>query len=1032
MALKKKLKTITFTAGVDDKTSSILKDDRVLEILENANVKTLGMIKKRPGATAITSGVPSNEQLVRIIQHDAKLYGQAASGKVYDVQSGELIGENNRQWVYEIGDRMSLGAAPVVAMARSSEGLLYVFYKEYFFHDAQVAILDSNGNWLDRVSGSVADSNNLTNQVNSTYKHYMAIPNQDGAEVYLVGLEKLPNPNPADNSFITFGSVFYNSTTKALQNYISGRRYTSPVAELDVLLDGFYEAGLLNLIFITGATLKWYKFDLESTTSNGQIPEANITKFTSVAAPQPILNAFRIRTTYNIPGFQQGWAFVVLCGSATDPDAPKSFRLLYINTAINASQSGPELLELPDISGEVESAPYKDPGMTAHFTGTGVVTVFSRLANFGFDSADPSRLMHYRTPHNRIFPSGPEFPEYVGTITPMSLPIEQDGAIYYLGAIRDDLARSGDSLALFKVDQLDSSDHNKFYPDKKICGMAVLCRYNLARYEEFYDPSGSQTFTPPNVLLDFSLAPGIVVVPIAPPQRFKDTQATILTVMKTLPTAVPDNIDKGVDWLIYKGQLVMAGSYLAVLQGSKLRETAFLYGPQVFRWTYKTTGGNLKPGVYLFKFTFVTAGNDGQTIESEPSPAVTVVIPPTGSPPAETNAITLHLDGFYHGRFTEYSLNCYASEVNGSIFYRVASILGGHRVFSYTKQEDDHIQNPILYTASGQDGNAGTQACRFVEVFDNRLAITGGTYYDRVLFSKPESMEFYESEVKERVARGNYSINGLMAMDNRLFVFKQDMVLAIAGPGPDIFSKGRFRPAQELPYKNGLRDERSLVLTPQGIFYRSLEGTYLIDRGLNLHYIGSPVEADNAANVVEAEVMDSESLVLFFTPSKTLVYDYVNKIWLTYTGQGYNAATNFGGVMHYSKGAVTFAESPATFTDGGTAYSLRFRTAWLNLAGIMGFQRIWRATLQANNLGPYTLTLHIRYDYQPAIVETLTFSADGDDPEIEFLPARQRAKGIQLEFVLSGDNANAEITGLEFLVGVIGPKNRISATKRGT
>lgn len=1028
MALKKKLKTITFTAGVDDKTSSILKDDRVLEILENANVKTLGMIKKRPGATAITSGVPSNEQLVRIIQHDAKLYGQAASGKVYDVQSGELIGENNRQWVYEIGDRMSLGAAPVVAMVKSSAGFLYVFYKEYFYRNAQVALLGSDGRWLDRVSGEVPDSQNIT--ASSTYKQYRAIENPLGTEVYLIGMEKPLVPIPSSDGTITFGGVFYDVPTETLKIYPKyGRRYTFPHAELGGFIDGFYSDGLVNLIFTAGSTIKWYKFNLEAATNNGQITAANITKFTSAAAPQPILNAFRIRTTYNIPGFQQGWAFVVLCGSASDPDAPKSFRLLYINTAINASQSGPELLELPDISGEVESAPYKDPGITAHFTGTGVVTVFSRLANFGFDSADPSVILHYHTPHNRIFPTGPEKSEYVGTVTPMSLPIEQGGAIYYLGAIRDDLAASGDSLALFKADIL--SAPNFFRPTKKINCMAVLCRYNLARYEEFEATDGT-TFTPNNILLDFSLAPGRVVVPVAPPQRFKDTQATILTVMQTLPAAVPDNIDKGMDWLIYRGQLVMAGSYLAVLQGSKLRETAFLYSPQVFRWTYQTTGGNLKPGVYLFKFTFVTAGNDGQTIESEPSPAVTVVIPPTGSPPAETNAITLHLDGFYHGRFTEYNLNCYASEVDGSIFYRVASILGGHRVFAYTKQEDDHIQNPILYTASGQDGNAGTQACRFVEVFDNRLAITGGTYYDRVLFSKPESMEFYESEVKERVARGNYSINGLMAMDNRLFVFKQDMVLAIAGPGPDIFSKGRFRPAQELPYKNGLRDERSLVLTPQGIFYRSLEGTYLIDRGLNLHYIGSPVEADNAANVVEAEVMDSESLVLFFTPSKTLVYDYVNKIWLTYTGQGYAAATNFGGVMHYSKGPATFAESPGTFTDGDTAYSLRFRTAWLNLAGITGFQRIWRATLQANNLGAYTLTLHIRYDYQPAIVETLTFSADGDDPEIEFLPARQRAKGMQLEFVLVGDNANAEITGLEFLVGVIGPKNRISATKRGT
>lgn len=1024
MALQKRRKAIPFTAGIDDKTSSIIKGDATLEILENANVKTRGIITKRPGANFLSNGISGTGQdICRMIEHRGTLYAQSESGEVRSL-AGESIGNTNRQWTYRRTDDMPLGISAVVAIAN-----VPTLDKIFVFHHEQGG--GDNPNLLySVVAGDKITKKNVVipgmkgSTAANRPKQFRAFFN---GSIVIMGLEK---PVAAAGHFKT-------AVISALSEQVTRHSLTLPFANgqidddkkpFQIFQSSDSQGGIIVVAGIDGQKMRYLVFSqahiTSGTTGSTVNPKRNI-----VSPDNGLISNFCVvENPYNIPGFGNGFAVVLTVAAGFG--SPSKFALSYVSQQITTTQAGPNLVGLPTDPGNSAPISYKGLGMVAHlYQQASMVVVFHRLANFAFRVAQPNPVIHYYSSRATPISGGhASANEFNGGLIPVSRVIEQNDKFYYLAALRDEFNDSGDCLLLMQADKITAATET--LTTARIVTVANLYRYDLQRFavQRFID--GRVSYEPPNQMMGFNN--NQIVAPVAPRNRFRDQDHTSLEVLQPLGLGnLPGNEDRGLDWIVYKGQLVVAGSHLSVLGADGLRESAFLYSPQVRRVAKVGTGGKLKPGTYLMKFTYVAIGNDGETIESEPSPALTVICEPDGNPPAETHKITVLLDGFYFGKIRDYQLNCYVTEVNGTVYYRVASIPGGARSFEYSIQLANHITKPILYTDSGQDGNAGTQPCEFVEVFDDRLAITGGKYHDRVVFSKPDRFEFYESEVTARVARGNYSINGLKTMDSRLLIFKPDMVLAVAGPGPDLFSKGAYRPAQELPYKNGLRDQRSLVLTPMGLFYRSLEGTYLIDRGLNLTYIGSAIESDNALNVREAAVMDAESLVVFFTQAKTFAFDYVNKVWHTYTGQGYNAATNFGGVMHYAKGTSTFVAANV-FTEGGTAYNLRFRTAWLNLAGITGFQRVWRATIQANNLGAYSLTLLIRYDYESAVGETLTFTADANDPEIEFLPARQRCKAMQLEFIFVGNNPNAEIAGVDFLVGIIGIKNRISPSKRGT
>lgn len=62
---------------------------------------------------------------------------------------------------------------------------------------------------------------------------------------------------------------------------------------------------------------------------------------------------------------------------------------------------------------------------------------------------------------------------------------------------------------------------------------------------------------------------------------------------------------------------------------------------------------------------------------------------------------------------------------------------------------------------------------------------------------------------------------------------------------------------------------------PLGIMYKSNKGIYLLNRSLQVDYIGSPVEDYNSQNITSADLIQDKNRRRFLTSSGvTLVYDY--------------------------------------------------------------------------------------------------------------------------------------------------------------
>jgi len=166
-----------------------------------------------------------------------------------------------------------------------------------------------------------------------------------------------------------------------------------------------------------------------------------------------------------------------------------------------------------------------------------------------------------------------------------------------------------------------------------------------------------------------------------------------------------------------------------------------------------------------------------------------------------------------------------------------------------------------------------------------------------------------------------------------------------------------------------------------------------------------------------------------------LVYNYENSLWSTNTNQNAISSTNHLSVLYYTKGGSNhIVKKDTSFTedqDGdAVSYRMRFKTAWIKTAGIIGFQRLWRGTLQGFYEGDHKVFLRIYYNYQETSSENIEFDVLAGDMEIEFLPRFQKCKSIAFEFTFEGDNQNCRVNAIELLVGVKNIKHRISKDSR--
>lgn len=433
------------------------------------------------------------------------------------------------------------------------------------------------------------------------------------------------------------------------------------------------------------------------------------------------------------------------------------------------------------------------------------------------------------------------------------------------------------------------------------------------------------------------------------------------------------------------GNLQISGGILWAYDGAVIVEHGFNYYPENIGAVVSPTGGALTAASsYQFSVTYEWTDAQGAIHRSTPSipttitsagatTSVALTIPTlrlTSKPPAPTASSV--------------RIVVYRTTANGTIFYQDTTITNpllndatvDTVLFTSTQSDLVIVGNPLLYTTGGVVENITTPPTSLLTTYKNRVLLVPDDSRLSFWYSKivvPGSPAEFSDLFVEQVDQRGGNITGLIQMDDKLIIFKQDNVMAMAGNGPDdTGSQNDFLEPQVVSADGGCVNSNSIVLMPSGVMYKSQKGIYLLDRSLAVTYIGAPVEAFNLDTIVSATLIPGTTQVRFCLNTRiALTYDYYYQQWSVFTNLSAVDSTFFAEQFTYAStlGSI-FQEAPGVFTDAGQFIRLRAVTSWLALAGLQGFQRAYRFLLLGHFRSPHSLLTKVAYDYNEAFVQS--------------------------------------------------------------
>lgn len=334
------------------------------------------------------------------------------------------------------------------------------------------------------------------------------------------------------------------------------------------------------------------------------------------------------------------------------------------------------------------------------------------------------------------------------------------------------------------------------------------------------------------------------------------------------------------------------------------------------------------------------------------------------------------------------SIGCYVyrTENNGSIFYRAGSVQNSTTAdavtFTDTTTDAVLITRPQLYTTGGVLENIAPPPVSGLAVHRNRIFALDSTTPLSVWPSKVTEtsapVEFSDALAFAVDPRGG-DITAIAGLDETLVVFKRAAVMYVSGEGPD--DTGRqdsWSDAKVASLDVGCVNPRSVVAVPQGLMFQGAKGIYLLDRGLNVSFVGAAVEDSLAGQTVTSGALLEEENQVRFTLGnrKALVFDYGRGQWSVFTGVAAVDSAIWRGSHVYIRADGNVLEEGSGFADDGSHVALKLVTAWLQLADLQGFQRVYRALILGEYKSAHRLVVRVATDFNPAASQEKTITPD--------------------------------------------------------
>jgi hypothetical protein len=431
--------------------------------------------------------------------------------------------------------------------------------------------------------------------------------------------------------------------------------------------------------------------------------------------------------------------------------------------------------------------------------------------------------------------------------------------------------------------------------------------------------------------------------------------------------------------------LHIAGGFLWMFDGTSTVEHNFHLWPEDVALTAATTGGSLTAQQYYYQVVYEWMDAQGNIHRSAPS------IPQTVTTTGTTSAVTLNIPTLRLTYKTSVKIAIYRWSAGQQSYYQVTSVASpllndptaDSVSFVDTQADSTIIGNSLIYTTGGVVENIAAPACSSLALYKSRLMVLNAEDPNSVWYSKQviEGTPVETSDLFTLYAAPTTGAQGstgptkvLSAMDDKFIVAKAGAFYYFTGTGPD--NTGASNDLSDpvfIASTVGTSVQHSMALIPQGLVFQSDKGIWLLGRDLSTQYIGARVEDYNTDAVVDTQVIPGTNQVrLCLASGNVLMYDYFFDRWGTFSNVPAISATLYGGYHTYltASGSIR-QETPNTYLDAGVPVLMSFTTAWMNLAGLQGFQRAYMVYLIGTYLSAHKLQVQIAYNYQASPTQSV-------------------------------------------------------------
>lgn len=390
-----------------------------------------------------------------------------------------------------------------------------------------------------------------------------------------------------------------------------------------------------------------------------------------------------------------------------------------------------------------------------------------------------------------------------------------------------------------------------------------------------------------------------------------------------------------------------------------------------------------------------------------------------------TNPITVSLYPLKATEKSNVDVEVYRTTDNGSVYYFVGSVAGP----GATNKIDvvDRIADATLvgraqlYTTGGVLDCDPAPSPRCLCEHRRRLWTVSRTApdtlsYSRFLIASQEGaagipVEF-SAAFTEKVSADGAAISALGSLDEKLIVFTGNKIYYIIGDGPDDTGGGGMFSAYSLPFDVGALEGSAVGQTPLGLVFQSEKGIFLLDRSLQIQYIGKDVEATAALGTVTSIVaVPNKPQILLAIPDagKILCFDHQVGQWSVWP-----AATSAdpapvsmcsdgdGGVYVLDADGTLYQQVAWSAADAdGEAPALKVGSGWIHLAGIGTYERLRRIVVTGEWKSAHRLRWELYTDYDDATpVQSGSFDATRATPhggyQVRIDVVRQKCEAFRI------------------------------------